>query len=241
MPAWHLWLLAIPITVAAALSPQRLETVLAPAPQGVWVAWCDRIGEGPVRLRLGRLPAAEATRPPRPGEGVLVAEGAEPPSGLVLVHDEAGGAWIAWCDRRQGPRRVHAARVDAEGRVASRGGPVGHSGREDFRPALLAAGDGGAYLAWQSWNGRDSDIRVQRLDARGEPAPGWPLAGLALADSPFDECQPEWTVETSGPRLGWTAYDGPDPARGVRRDADVTAFEPRGTVPGRARAPTPRR
>lgn len=208
-----------------AARPHRDALLAADGTGGHWLVWCEPSrGAG---LRATRLDAALAVRPGWAATGIAVGDAAGARSEPALAADDRGGVWIAWSDRRSGPRRVHVTRLGADGGTAVADREVGAAGREDFRPALLALQEGGVLVAWQSWSGRDSDVRVQRLTARGKVEAGWPAEGLAVADSPFDECMPAWSARRPHAVLDWIAYDGEDAAHGIARAAGLSAREPR--------------
>ena len=193
---------------------------------GHWLVWRE-VGSGGDQLRVTRLDPAGDVRPGWAATGIVVGDTPGARSEPSLAADERDGVWIAWSDRRSGPRRVHVTRLEGDGRTAVADREVGAAGLEDFRPALIATPEGGVLVAWQSWNGRDSDVRVQRLTARGRVETGWPAEGLAVADAPFDECLPAWSSGHGSAVLDWIAYDGEDPGRGVARAARLSPREPR--------------
>lgn len=216
------------VSGSSARTPERLDAVLlADADRGHWLVWCEAGTDDAADVRLTRLDATGAPRQEWSERGIVVCTAPDAQREPALAHDARGGVWIAWSDRRSGPRRVHVARHAADGRVVVAERRIGASGREDFRPALRAAGEGGVLVAWESWDGRSSDVRVQRLDAAGGVAAGWPAEGLGVADSPFEECAPQWVERDGIAALAWTAYDGSDPRRGVLRAATLAPREPR--------------
>lgn len=221
----------------------RLEAVLvADGAAGTWLAWCETGDTGAVSaVRLTRLDATGAPASGWSAQGIRVSASPDAQREPALASDYAGGVWIAWSDRRSGPRRVHVARVARDGTVLVSDRRIGASGREDFRPALSTTHGGGVRVAWESWDGRSSDVRLQLLEADGAIARGWPAHGLAVADSPFEECAPHWLERSGEPALAFTAYDGPDPRRGQLQAATLAPREPRVVWRGPAVPPGARR
>ncbi len=219
------WWFAALVTPRA---PERLDArMIADGAGGHWLAWCERGDRDVVGLRLTRLDAEGQARSGWLDEGLAIDEAQDAQREPALALDGRGGLWLAWSDRRGGPRRIHAAHVGADGARLSPSRRLGGQGREEFHPTVMSAGDGGAYIAWQSWDGRSSDVQAIRLMPDGEPATGWPVHGLGVADSPFDECSPHWIARPEGPGLSWIAYDGPEPSQGRQREALLSRGEPR--------------
>jgi hypothetical protein len=98
----------------------------------------------------------------------------------VTVPDGAGGAIIAWLDRRPGVAAAgvcFAQRVNAQGVSQWTPGGVQLSTTGDVAPPVIAAdGAGGAFVAY---GGDSSPPRIQRVDASG--AIQWGPDGTALS------------------------------------------------------------
>ena len=223
---WALAAASMALLPAGDAAPLHRDALLAAdGAGGHWLLWCEPDRGG--GLRATRLDADGLVRPGWPATGVALGDEPGARSEPALAADDRGGVWIAWSDRRSGPRRVHVTRLEGDGRTAVADREVGAAGREDFRPSLLALPGEGVLVAWQSWSGRDSDVRVQRLTDRGTRAAGWPAEGFAVADSPFDECMPAWSGRPAHAVLDWIAYDGEDAAHGIARAAWIATHEPR--------------
>jgi hypothetical protein len=146
-----------------------------------------------------------------------------------LVSDVSGGALLALTDMRLCPpgrnpfpyMDVYAQHVGADGEPLP-GWPLDakpvcteYFVQQDIR--IISDGSGGAYMAWEDNRNIDStasDIYVQRITGAGDPAPGWPVAGLRVALS----AQPDWGPEivadgTGGVYLAYEEYVPPYRAR----------------------------
>ena len=105
--------------------------------------------------------------------------------GAKLVSDGAGGAIIAWSDRRRGATYdVYAHHVLATG-AADPTWPVNGRGLctapgDQFIANLVSDGAGGAIVTWHDIRGADADIYAQRVLASGAVDPAWPTNGRAL-------------------------------------------------------------
>lgn len=155
---------------------------------GVSLAWLDDRGALTQVYACRFLPNG-ARAPGWPASGRAVAPGSGDQLDAVLARADVGGLRFAWSeDRGAGSGRdVYAQRLDSTGAVAP-GWPAGGAvvcaaPGAQVEPALTVDGASGAYVAWT--DRRDSsatgdDLWVQRLDAYGTLAGGWPADGLAL-------------------------------------------------------------
>lgn len=94
----------------------------------------------------------------------------------------------------------------------------------DF-PRVVQAGNGGAYVAWET--GTSDDILMQRITPEGFIASGWPPAGLPIAVYP--NAQRIWDISgdgSGGVLIIWE--DQRDPARGT--DIFAQRVRPDGTL-----------
>ena len=104
----------------------------------------------------------------------------------VMCSDGAGGAFVAWEDRRAGDR-IFLTRVTGSGAIATGWPTDGISvsslpSSDEYDQVLMPDGAGGVYVAWS--DGRDptgSASYVKRLAADGTVAPGWPTDGLLVS------------------------------------------------------------
>jgi hypothetical protein len=119
----------------------------------------------------------------------------------VIVADGAGGAIIAWEDRRNGFGNVDvfAQRVDASGAVqwAADGIPVSAAAGDQLLPVITTDGAGGAVLAWTDGRGPDPEIFAQKILAAGTAA--WTADGVALTTAtPGIQTRPVIATDTLG-------------------------------------------
>ena len=100
-----------------------------------------------------------------------------------IVSDGAGGAIIAWQDRRSGSYRdIYAQRLDADGtRLWLLSGVSVCTATEDqWYPRMTSDGEGGAVLAWRDYRDGafDPNVYAQRIDDTG--ASLWTSQGVAI-------------------------------------------------------------
>ncbi|HET7250170.1 MAG TPA: hypothetical protein VFI79_10015 [Gemmatimonadales bacterium] len=122
-----------------------------------------------------------------------------------LISDGAGGAVLAWMDRRNGSFDIYAQRLNPSGGflwsfddVAVCTQPAGQSLPEEdgMAPTLAPDGGGGAIVAWEDSRNDAGDIyaqRVERFGRLGNPEPVITKASDVLADQ-GGEVSLQWTA-----------------------------------------------
>ena len=99
-----------------------------------------------------------------------------------LASDGAGGAVIAWEDRRDaGVSRVYAQHLDSNGDSlwARNGIPlVSTTSQAHFNPMIVPDGGGGVIVVWEDIKAFQTRLYAQRLNAAGEPQ--WADTGAAV-------------------------------------------------------------
>ena len=102
--------------------------------------------------------------------GVTVCSELEHQQNPSLAPDGAGGAIIAWEDRRGSSYDIYAQRLNASGAAQWTAGgiPVCDSGQMQKAAQVVEDGSGGAVIAWSDMrNTMDFDIFAQRVNASG--------------------------------------------------------------------------
>jgi hypothetical protein len=142
-------LIEVPALSAAAAMQSDPTVVLSG--EHAFVAWAERDPGGEV-VRIQRLTAAGLPDPAWPAEGAVVARSAlgfDPPA--VLPSGD-GGAFVAWCDRREIGGDIYATRVGPDGHPdpawPAGGTPVATALGEQYRPHLSPDGVGGLIASW---------------------------------------------------------------------------------------------
>lgn len=118
----------------------------------------------------------------------------------VSASDGAGGAIVAWEDRRSGGRVIYAQRLSADGQAmwTANGVQVSAGAALESQQAIAADGSGGAYIAWYS--SADGRIHLQHLDSSGTPVTGWAATGIVVSsgDTMNSDTQPTLIEDGSG-------------------------------------------
>jgi FlgD Ig-like domain len=114
------------------------------------------------------------------GVGVSTLVGSQGPP--VIVSDGAGGAIMAWQDRRSGiGYDIFAQRVNAFGMPlwATNGVVICNASGDQVSPAIESDGAGGAIVAWQDFRAGGTGVYAQRINAAGGVQ--WTPNGVALS------------------------------------------------------------
>jgi hypothetical protein len=161
---------------------------------GNWDVYAQRIdGAGSVRWAANGVPVCANT-----SDQAL----------LRAVADGAGGAFVAWCDRRDGKNNVYAQRMAGDGSLAWDPDGIAVCSYDSGRdlPNIIADGSGGAIVAWRDYRVVENAIYAQKLDASGFRM--WSQEGelVYVGDTQFF---PEMTSDGArGAVIVWIAWDG---------------------------------
>lgn len=119
-----------------------------------------------------------------------------------ISSDGAGGAYIAWQDRRSGAYDIYVQRLTGSGSVSpgwtANGIAVCTAAGDQTAPALVADGSGQAFVVWQDARGGAADVYAQRLTSTGGLAPGWPANGMPVCSSSGDQVAPALALDGTG-------------------------------------------
>ncbi|MBI3193956.1 MAG: hypothetical protein HYZ34_05720, partial [Ignavibacteriae bacterium] len=136
---------------------------------GAIIAWYDfRGGIEQYDIYAQRVNASGAVQ--WTTNGVAVSSALNNQDSLCLVSDGAGGAIIAWQDKRTGTTDIYAQRVNASGVVQWTADGVAISTATSYQqfPQMVSDGGGGAIITWYDYrNGTTADIYVQRINGSG--------------------------------------------------------------------------
>lgn len=188
-PLWHPGGVALLVTFGDQEAPRIVREQF-----GSWiVAWQDgRLAGNPniyaQRILSSGLPFWLAS-----GVPVCRAPGAQ--LAPRIVADRVGGAVLTWSDRRNGTDYDlygqlldynGAPRWPFDGRILA-GGPGDQLAPLPILapPNLALDAADGAYVAWADTRDGGSEVYLQHIEGDGNPAPGWPAAGLAAATPPL--------------------------------------------------------
>jgi len=175
---------------------------------GAIVAWEDgRSAETLRDIVAQHVLASGALDPLWPVGGRVLCGAAGAQEDPVIVSDFAGGAIVAWSDRRGGGNAldVYAQHVRGTGEVdwTVDGIAVCALPGPQLLPAIAPDGAGGALVAWSDLRSiaTNFDIFVQHVRATGTVDPAWPADGAALSKAPFDQFFPRIASDGAGGAL----------------------------------------
>jgi predicted lipoprotein with Yx(FWY)xxD motif len=116
----------------------------------------------------------------------------------VIVSDDAGGAIIAWSDRRGTDYRVYAQRVNSSGtpQWATDGVPLCTAAGRQIFTVITTDGAGGAIVAWEDYRVTPPHIYAQRISAGGVVQ--WAADGVSLCTDAHGEVEPTLTSDGAG-------------------------------------------
>ncbi len=121
-----------------------------------------------------------------------------------IVSDDAGGAIIAWRDRRNGKYDIYAQKIDASGALQWQDGgvPVCVSDEEQYYLDLAPDLSGGVIVTWDDRRSGNWDIYAQRIDSDGGAR--WSDNGVAICRAVDAQQCPRICCESSdGAVITW--------------------------------------
>ena len=138
-------------------------------------------------------------------DGVAVCTAANDQNIPDLVSDDAGGAIIAWDDRRNGNWDIYVQRIDADGNSlwASNGVAACVDEADQTGPRIASNMTGGAYITWTDYRGYGtpgtSDVYAQDIDSNGYGHWFFYPDGMWIAGSgQYTEARPQIVSDGAG-------------------------------------------
>ena len=127
----------------------------------------------------------------------------------VMVSDGSGGAIVAWQDGRKATYDwdIYAQRISATGasQWTANGVPIYNSAGEQWYPAIVADGSGGAIIAWIDGDSGPVAVYAQRVNSAG--ALQWAAAGKVVVSSANLEHDIEMVTDgSSGAIIVWVDW-----------------------------------
>ncbi len=219
-PAWPAAGLAVCTTAEHQVDPR----LVSDGANGAIIAWSDlRGGIGANDIYAQHVLAGGALDAAWPADGLALCTAKNQQMAHVLVADGAGGALVAWEDRRD-VQDIYAQHALASGTVDP-AWPVDGlavcgavNGQSDA--AIVSDGTGGAIVSWIDRRGNClPELYSQHLHADGTLEAGWPVDGLPVSSSPGNKYQP--TLVTDGARGAILVWDSPGSPTGYDVFAQV--------------------
>src|SRR5512143_979930 len=149
------------LPICTAINSQNVPTLIGNAAGGAIVAWYDDRDSATTGADIYAQEVNAAGLVQWPANGVVICTAANKQDLPVLVSDEAGGAIIAWEDRRSGTNdHVYAQKVNADGVVqwTADGVAICTATGDQLLPAIASDGAGGAVITWEDHRGGGADV-----------------------------------------------------------------------------------
>lgn len=180
---------------------------------GAIVAWEDtRPGASEVDLYAQHVLATGIVDPAWPVNGLAVVTAAGRQKFPAIVADAAGGAIVAWEDKRSGGLDVYAQRLLLTGTVdpawPADGRAVCTAAGDQGRVTIAPDGAHGAIIAWgDSRVVGTSHIFAQHVLGSGLVDPAWPVNGRAISSAGVLESRPLVVSDGAGGAIvNWQAF-----------------------------------
>jgi len=183
-----------PVTLAP--NSQSGSAVVSDGAGGIIAAWQDYRNFPYERVYLQRMSAAGI--PVWPVNGLqgctFVANQARP----TLMPDGTGGVIVVWSDDRDGKVHLYAQRIDSTGAYLwnAEGVRISDPAADEFAPALIPDGSGGALIAWADTRNGNSDIYAQRINGAGVIQ--WSPSDVAVCRAGMDQVDIHMISDNAG-------------------------------------------
>lgn len=201
-PAWA----ANGVSLASEAGDQVTPAIVSDGAGGAIVAWVTGdSGSGTLDVRAQRVDkdgVAQWT-----ANGVAVASAAGNQCNPTICSDGAGGAIVAWDDRRSGEYDIYAQRISAAGAAqwAADGVAICGTAGDQFWSTTVSDGLGGAIIAWEDTPYVRADIYAQRVNAGGVVQ--WAAGGIPVAVADRTQDIPVMIADGAGDFIiAWTDY-----------------------------------
>ena len=191
----------LPVCVAA--NDQQWPKIVADGAGGAILTWQDQRGGVDTDIYAQRVRSNGAVDHAWPVDGRALCTATGNQQFPVLVSDGAGGAIVAWQDRRGVDLDIYAQHVRADGTVdpawPTDGRAVCTATGDQQAPVILADGSGGAIVTWWDFrSGADFDVYAQHVLATGAVDPVWPPDGRALCTAAGNQISARIVTDGAG-------------------------------------------
>ncbi len=116
----------------------------------------------------------------------------------VGISGGAGGAIVAWRDRRSGTFEIYVQRVDDAGfpQWTAQGVKLCATLAQRENPVIASDGAGGAIVVWEDWRTGHTNVYAQRVDASGTPL--WGDDGVSVCTDAGPQQLPSIVSDDAG-------------------------------------------
>jgi len=178
---------------------QEFPSIVSDGFGGAIITWIDkRAGSSNVDIYAQRINSAGVVQWTANGVPICRASGSQ--WNPAIVSDNAGGAIIAWYDKRSGYFDIYAQRISATGAAqwTSNGVSICTAPGDQMRPNIVTDGGGGAIITWDDKRAGslDSNIYVQRVNSSGVVQ--WNANGVLICSAAYHQTMPVGISDGSG-------------------------------------------
>ena len=178
------------VAVCNATDDQQMPAGIADGAGGLLATWSDH-RSGNWDIYAQRLSGAGAPSWTADGVGVCASVGDQ--TAPKLCGDGAGGAILAWEDRRGADSDIYTQRMNVSGVAvwAANGAVVCTATADQVTPAIVPDNMGGALISWSDGRtpANGMDVYGQRVGAAAG-GPVWAANGVVLCDTLADQLSP---------------------------------------------------
>ncbi len=127
----------------------------------------------------------------------------------AMASDGMGGVVIAWEDSRTNNHEIYAQRImNGTGiEIWPHNGVIipGAAGKDQFAPAIVGDGTGGAIIIWRDERNINTSIYAQHILVTGTIDPAWPAGGRLLSNTTGNALVPAIISDGAGGAIvAWT-------------------------------------
>jgi hypothetical protein len=203
--------------IRPASGDQGSPTIVGDGAGGAIVTWYDsRGGSFTADIYAQHVLASGVVDAVWPVDGRALCTAAHDQVTPTIVGDGAGGAIVAWEDRRDGAEyHIYAQHVLASGAVdpawPTDGRALCTAATAQYAVTIVADRTGGAIATWQDFRSSTTgyDIYAQHVLASGAVDPAWPTDGRALCTAANSQYSPAIVVDGAGGAIvTWYDYRG---------------------------------
>ena len=201
--SWHAPIDVAEAKLEAGLVPERLDVwrpVIAVDGQGiVWIVWAQAVdGNWDIYSRRYTPPRAGMPRG-KLSATERITKSPETDYNVQIASDAAGQVWAVWQAWREGNYDILLARAGNDGAWED-AKTISDSQANDWSPAIAADSKGGVYVAWDTYDRGNYDVKLYVAGEKPET--------LTVANSARFEARPALVCDAAD-RL-WVAYEEGD-------------------------------
>jgi hypothetical protein len=192
------WGLDDGVMVYGDIETQENPSIIADGAGGAIVCWEDYRSDTFGDIYAQKLEASFGS-PMWSTGGVPVCSDPGLQGGVTMVSDGAAGAILVWLDGRDNDYDIYAQRLSGVGTPlwAGNGIPVCTEEGLKYSPVAEPDGNGGAVIAWDDRrSGTAADVYATRIDGNYNFL--WPMSGVPVCTSPFDQIVSSIAVDDIG-------------------------------------------